>query len=403
MQAILALEDGRIFQGRGDGAPGERSGEVVFNTALTGYQEILTDPSYDGQIVILTYPHIGNYGTNGLDSESVRAYAEGLVVRELSQLASNWRSTEDTSAFLAQFGVPVISEIDTRALVRHLRKHGAMRGVISTVDLDEQSLVAKAQASPSMVGLDLASRVTTASRYEWSKPSVQLWETRSGSADDESRIPNSEFRTPNPAPRAPSSELRTPRFHVVAYDYGIKQNILRRLVDIGSRVTVVPAATSSSDVLDLKPDGVFLSNGPGDPEPVEYAAKAVRELAGRVPVFGICLGHQIVGLALGGRTYKLKFGHHGGNHPVMNLETGKVEITSQNHGFAVDPDSLKSSEVILTHRNLNDDTLEGLRHRTLPLFSVQYHPEASPGPHDAGYLFDRFAAMMTECSGQKGA
>jgi carbamoyl-phosphate synthase small subunit len=389
MEAILALEDGRIFRGRGDGAPGERSGEVVFNTALTGYQEILTDPSYAGQIVILTYPHIGNYGTNGLDSESVRPCAEGLVVRELSQLASNWRSTEDASAYLAQFGVPVISEIDTRALVRHLRKHGAMRGIISTVDRDEQSLIAKAKASPSMVGLDLATRVTTPSRYEWREPSARLW-------DAEPRIPNPESQTPG-------LKSGAPRFHVVAYDYGIKQNILRRLVDIGSRVTVVPAATSASDVLDLKPNGVFLSNGPGDPEPVEYAAKAVRDLAGRVPVFGICLGHQIVGLALGGRTYKLKFGHHGGNHPVMNLETGKVEITSQNHGFAVDPDSLKSSEVVLTHRNLNDDTLEGLRHRSLPLFSVQYHPEASPGPHDAGYLFDRFAKMMTEFSADKRA
>lgn len=391
MQAILALEDGRIFHGRGDAAPGERSGEVVFNTALTGYQEILTDPSYAGQIVILTYPHIGNYGTNGLDSESVRPYAEGLVVRELSQLASNWRSTGDASAFLAQFGVPIISEIDTRALVRHLRRYGAMRGVISTADLDEQSLVAKAKASPSMVGLDLASRVTTSGRYEWTDSSARLWdsalETRSMGADN----------------RLPAPEFRTPRFHVVAYDYGIKRNILRRLVDIGSKVTVVPAATSASDVLELKPDGVFLSNGPGDPEPVEYAAKAVRELAGRVPVFGICLGHQIIGLALGGRTYKLKFGHHGGNHPVMDLETGKVEITSQNHGFAVDPDSLKSSDVILTHRNLNDDTLEGFRHRTLPLFSVQYHPEASPGPHDAGYLFDRFAAMMAEFSREEGA
>ncbi len=381
MDSILALEDGRIFHGRGGGAPGERCGEVVFNTSLTGYQEILTDPSYAGQIVILTYPHIGNYGTNGLDSESVRPYAEGLVVRELSQLASNWRSTEATSQFLAGFGVPVISEIDTRALVRHLRVHGAMRGIISTVDQDEPSLVAKAKASPSMVGLDLASRVTTSVRYQWNQPSARLWES------------GSEVRTVTSQPRTPNPE---PRFHVVAYDYGIKHNILRRLVDIGARVTVVPAATSASDVLDLKPDGVFLSNGPGDPEPVEYAARAVRELAGRVPVFGICLGHQIVGLALGGRTYKLKFGHHGGNHPVMNLETKKVEITAQNHGFAVDPDSLKASEVVLTHMNLNDQTLEGLRHRSLPLFSVQYHPEASPGPHDAAYLFEQFAKMMEE-------
>ena len=381
MDSILALEDGRTFHGRSGGAPGERCGEVVFNTSLTGYQEILTDPSYAGQIVILTYPHIGNYGTNILDSESVRPYAEGLVVRELSQLTSNWRSTEATSQFLAGFGVPVISEIDTRALVRHLRVHGAMRGVISTVDPDEASLVAKAKASPSMVGLDLASRVTTPARYEWNQPSAQLWES------------GSEAGKLSPEPRIPNPE---PRFHVVAYDYGIKHNILRRLVDIGARVTVVPAATSASDVLDLKPDGVFLSNGPGDPEPVEYAARTVRELAGRVPVFGICLGHQIVGLALGGRTYKLKFGHHGGNHPVMNLETKKVEITAQNHGFAVDPDSLKASEVVLTHMNLNDQTLEGLRHRSLPLFSVQYHPEASPGPHDAAYLFEQFAKMMEE-------
>jgi carbamoyl-phosphate synthase small subunit len=410
VEAILALEDGRVFHGRSGGAASERCGEVVFNTSLTGYQEILTDPSYAGQIVILTYPHIGNYGTNRLDSESVRPYAEGLVVRELSDLASNWRSTEDAPKFLSEFGVPVISEIDTRALVRHLRQYGAMRGVISTVDRDEQSLVAKAKASPSMVGLDLASRVTTASRYEWSQPSARLWDSGSRTPNPEFRNPSPEFRargpeTPTSAPesRGRNPAPRPPRFHVVAYDYGIKQNILRRLVDVGSRVTVVPAATPASDLLDLKPDGVFLSNGPGDPEPVEFAARAVRELAGRVPIFGICLGHQIIGLALGGRTYKLKFGHHGANHPVMNLETGKVEITSQNHGFAVDPDSLKSSEVVLTHRNLNDDTLEGLRHRTLPLFSVQYHPEASPGPHDAGYLFDRFAVMMTEFSGRSPA
>jgi carbamoyl-phosphate synthase small subunit len=378
MEATLVLEDGRVFRGRGDGAPGERCGEVVFNTSLTGYQEVLTDPSYAGQIVILTYPHIGNYGTNALDSESAHPYAEGLVVRELSQLASSWRSTGGAPGFLADFGVPVISEIDTRALVRHLRLHGAMRGIISTVDSDPESLAAKAKASPSMVGLDLASRVSTANPYEWKEPSAAIF---------------GEFVNENPQVR----------FHVVAFDYGIKRNILRRLVDIGARVTVVPAATSADDVLDLKPDGVFLSNGPGDPEPVEYAAKAVRELAGRVPVFGICLGHQIVGLALGGRTYKLKFGHHGGNHPVMNLETQKVEITSQNHGFAVDPDSLKSSEVTLTHMNLNDQTLEGLRHRSLPLFSVQYHPEASPGPHDAAYLFEQFSKMMEAHRGSKAA
>ena len=369
MEAILALEDGRVFRGRGYGAPGERFGEVVFNTSLSGYQEILTDPSYAGQIVILTYPHIGNYGTNPVDGESVRPHAEGLVVRELSQLASNWRSVETTSEYLFDHGVPAISDIDTRALVLHLRKHGAMRGVISTVDQDPKSLVAKAKASPSMVGLDLASRVTVPVPYDWTEPSTPIY-SEAGKAKREAR------------------------FHVVAYDYGIKHNILRRLVDVGCRVTVVPAQTSADDVLEVKPDGVFLSNGPGDPEPVTYAAKAVRELMGRVPIFGICLGHQIIGLALGGKTFKLKFGHHGGNHPVMNLETQKVEITAQNHGFAVDPDSLKASEVVLTHVNLNDQTLEGLRHKSLPLFSVQYHPEASPGPHDAAYLFERFVTLM---------
>jgi carbamoyl-phosphate synthase small subunit len=323
--------------------------------------------------VILTYPHIGNYGTNALDCESSRPYAEGLVVRELSQLASNWRSQEETSVFLAQYGVPIISDIDTRALVRHLRNFGAMRGVISTTDTNTESLVRKVRKAPSMVGLDLASRVTTSAAYAWDKATVDITCKK-------------------------KEEQAAPRFHVVAYDFGIKQNILRKLVDGGARVTVVPAKTAAKEVLEMKPDGVFLSNGPGDPEPLEYAAQNVRQLMGRVPVFGICLGHQIVGLALGGKTFKLKFGHHGGNHPVLNLETQKVEITAQNHGFAVDPDSLKASEVVLTHMNLNDQTLEGLRHKTLPLFSVQYHPEASPGPHDSAYLFNQFVKMMEEFS-----
>jgi carbamoyl-phosphate synthase small subunit len=377
MQAILALEDGRIFRGRGYGALGERFGEVVFNTSLSGYQEILTDPSYAGQIVCLTYPHIGNYGTNPLDSESSSPYAEGLVVRELSELASNWRSVESTSEFLADFGMPVISDIDTRALVRHLRTHGSMRAALSTVDFDEQSLARKVKGSPTMVGLDLASRVTTSALYDWSEPSTDIYQDETAAAG------------------------KLPR-HVVAYDFGIKHNILRRLVDTGCKVTVVPATTSAADVLALKPDGIFLSNGPGDPEPVDYAVRNIRDLMGRVPIFGICLGHQLTGLALGGKTYKLKFGHHGGNHPVINLETNKVEITAHNHGFAVDPGSLKDSEVVLTHRNLNDNTLEGLRHRSLPLFSVQYHPEASPGPHDSAYLFDQFVETMEEFRKAKG-
>jgi carbamoyl-phosphate synthase small subunit len=370
--AVLALEDGSVFEGRSFGAPAERAGEVVFNTAITGYQEIFTDPSYAGQIVILTNPQIGNYGTSSEDNESARPYIEGLVVREFSPIASNWRSDELARTYLEKQNIPVVSEIDTRAVVRHLRTRGVMRGVLSAVETDGRKLVEKARSIPTMAGLDLASRVSTTSRYEWThgvdacSPSEQI-------------------------PRAPE-----PRFHVVAYDFGIKQNILRRLAQVGCRTTVVPALTSAEDVLALHPDGVFLSNGPGDPEPLATQVGNIRKLMGKVPIFGICLGHQLLGLACGGKTYKLKFGHRGANHPVINKITQRVEITSHNHGFAVDRDSLNPADVEITHMNLNDDTLEGFRHRRYPVFCVQYHPEAAPGPHDSHYLFDDFVKLMAE-------
>ena len=370
--AILALEDGTVFEGRSFGAPAERSGEVVFNTAITGYQEIFTDPSYTGQIVVLTYPQIGNYGTTPADNEAQKPYIEGLAVREFSRTTSNWRSEEEARDFLSTAGIPVVSDLDTRSLVRHIRSKGAMRGVLSSIDKDPASLVEKARNIPSMAGLDLASRVSTPRVYEW---------------------------TDGVYPCSPSERMAAnaaERFHVVAYDFGIKHNILRRLAHVGCRVTVVPALTSAADVLALRPDGVFLSNGPGDPEPLTTQIDNVRRLIGRTPVFGICLGHQILGLALGGKTYKLKFGHRGANHPVLNSRTGRVEITSHNHGFAVDPDSLAASDIELTHINLNDQTCEGFRHRNEPVFCVQYHPESAPGPHDSHYLFDDFVQLMTD-------
>jgi len=380
MQAILALEDGRIFRGQGHGHPGECQGEVVFNTSLTGYQEIATDPSYAGQIVVLTNPQIGNYGTNRADNESSRPYIEGLIVREFSTISSNWRSEQVTDEYMERYSVPVLAEIDTRALVRHLRNHGVMRGVISTTETDAEVLVQKARKIRKMDGTDLARVVSTKSSYKFD-------------ASD----PRSEMGDPLLAEGFIQKEKARERIlHVVAYDFGIKQNILRMLTREDCRVTVVPAETTADDVLALKPDGVFLSNGPGDPEPVDYAVRSIRQMMGRVPVFGICLGHQLCGLALGGRTYKLKFGHHGGNHPVRNNSTGKIEITAHNHNFAVDPDSINANEVELTHVDLNDQTLEGLRHKTLPLFSVQYHPEAAPGPHDSHYLFRDFRQMMEE-------
>jgi carbamoyl-phosphate synthase small subunit len=373
--AILALEDGTVFEGMSFGAPVERSGEVVFNTAITGYQEVFTDPSYSGQIVVLTYPQIGNYGANDSDNEAAKPYIEGLVVREFSPLSSNWRADETAQEFLTKAGVPVISGIDTRRLVRHLRSRGVMRGVLAgaapgTKALDPQALIEKAKKSPSMTGLDLATRVSTPIIYPWDKPVEPC--SPSDLEDDAAPV----------------------RFHVVAYDFGMKRNILRRLVHSGCRITVVPASTSAADALALKPDGIFLSNGPGDPEPLTAQAAEVRKMIGKVPIFGICLGHQVLGLALGGTTYKLKFGHRGANHPVINKLTGKVEITSHNHGFAVDPDSLNLNDLEITHVNLNDETLEGFRHRSHPVFCVQYHPEAAPGPHDSRYLFGDFVKLM---------
>lgn len=362
MKAILALEDGRSFEGRAFGAVGETSGEVVFNTSLTGYQEILTDPSYAGQIVVMTYPHIGNYGTNPQDEESRKPFVEGFVAREFSTMQSSWRAQETLEEYLRRHRIVAISEVDTRALVRHIRTLGALRGIISSVDPDATRLVERTRVVRSMVGYDLASVVSCAEPYSWDLATEQL-------------------------------EGRP--YRVVAYDYGIKRNILNKLSRVGCQVTVVPARTSAEDALRLKPDGIFLSNGPGDPEPLEYAVDIIRNLLGRVPVFGICLGHQLMGLAFGGKTFKLKFGHRGGNQPVKNLLTGRVEITAQNHGFAVDPDSIDQGEVQLTHVNLNDHTLEGMRHRSIPAFSVQYHPEASPGPHDSIYLFDDFKQLMS--------
>lgn len=403
VRATLALEDGRVFNGRAAGARTRRGGEVVFNTSLTGYQEVFTDPSYAGQIVCLTYPHIGNVGANPEDQESTKPYIEALIVRDFSPLASNWRSSESAQQYLERHRVPVIWDIDTRALVRHLRQVGALRGIVSTDGTAADQLIAEARALPTMAGQELASRVTSPKIYGWAQGSIDLAEPLATSAVAGAAARPTAASGPSGSLKldfnkagkiAPAEEKR--RYRVVAYDFGIKQNILRLLVDHGCDVTVVPAQTGAEDVLAMKPNGIFLSNGPGDPEPIDYAVKNIRKLAGRVPIFGICLGHQLCGLALGGKTFKLKFGHHGSNHPVKNLVTQKVEITSQNHGFCVDPESLPSSEVEITHMNLNDGTNEGMRHRSLPLFSVQYHPEASPGPHDARYLFDDFIAMMGE-------
>ncbi len=380
-RALLALEDGTLFEGRSFGRPGEVTGEVVFNTALCGYQEVLTDPSYAGQIVTMTYPHIGNYGVNREDVESARPQVAGFVVREASTVVSSWRASGELDRYLDEHGIVGISEVDTRALTRHLRSHGAKRGVISALDDDPRSLLAKAQASRSMIGLDLAREVTCKEAWDFD-------------AQAEQAAPHL-LPVPRPAPGGALRPGEAP-YRVVAYDFGMKKNILRNLVAAGCRVTVVPATTSAAEALALRPEGVFLSNGPGDPEPCGYAIEASRVFVDTLPTFGICLGHQILGLACGGKTYKLKFGHRGANHPVKNLETGQVEITSQNHGFCIEPSLFESRRFHLTHKNLNDGTVEGFRIRDRPVLSVQYHPEASPGPHDSHYLFEEFVSMMRQ-------
>jgi carbamoyl-phosphate synthase small subunit len=383
--ALLALEDGTTWPGEAFGAIGERPGEIIFNTAMTGYQEVLTDPSYCGQIVVMTAPHIGNTGVNLEDQESRKIWLSGFVVRAASPRVSNWRATASLDEYLRDQGVVGISGVDTRALVRHIRTAGAMRAVISSVDPDPGRLTEAARATPSMEGLDLVRDVTCAEPYHWLEGTSAPWRTK-----------NQEPRTKNQEIEGDGSQfsvLGSEGFHVVAYDFGIKHNILRLLADRGCRVTVVPATTTAADALALKPDGVFLSNGPGDPAAVSYAIDAVRGLLGQAPIFGICLGHQILGLALGGTTYKLRFGHHGGNQPVRNADTSHVEISSHNHGFAVDAESLPAG-VEVTHVNLNDGCVEGLRAREMGAFSIQYHPEAAPGPHDAAYLFDQFVEAM---------
>lgn len=355
MNAILALEDGTVFRGKSFGASGERYGEVVFNTSMTGYQEILTDPSYKGQIVAMTYPLIGNYGVNKEDVESCRPFVEGFVVKEYSKIASNWRSSQSLGDYLKENNIVGIEGIDTRSLTLHIRESGELKAVLSTEDQDEKSLVKKAKDSPGLIGRDLVKDVTCSKIYGWNKQG---------------------------------------KYKVIVLDCGVKLNILRQLEQNGCQVLVVPAGTASRQILSLKPDGVLLSNGPGDPAALSTVINTTRELLGQVPIFGICLGHQVLGLALDGKTYKLKFGHHGANHPVKDAKTNKVAITVQNHGFCVDIDTLNRREVEITHINLNDETLEGIQHKKLPVFSVQFHPETSPGPHDAWYLFKKFVALM---------
>lgn len=373
---MLALEDGRIFEGESFGAAGTRVGEICFNTAMTGYQEVLTDPSYRGQIVAMTYPLIGNYGINSIDPESQSPHVRGFVIEELSEAPSNWRSEMSLEEYLRKWDIPGLQGIDTRALTRHLRTRGAMKACLTTEKISGDEAVDRAAKGEGVIGMDYVREVSTPEIYRWD-PEDELsrpWLIGNGTSGNKPKLPPI-------------------RFQIVAYDYGIKRNILRLLRQKGFAVTVLPATTPAEKALALNPDGIFLSNGPGDPAALPYAHKTVHELMDKKPIFGICLGHQILGFAFGGSTFKLKFGHRGANQPVKDLQTGKVAITAQNHGFAVDPDSLPKN-VEVTHLNLNDQTVEGMRHKELPIFSVQYHPEAAPGPHDASYFFDQFAALI---------
>ena len=374
MRALLALEDGKFFEGESFGATGTRVGEICFNTAMTGYQEVLTDPSYRGQIVTMTYPLIGNYGINSLDQESHEPHVRGFVIEELSEAPSNWRSEMSLDRYLKDYKIPGVQGIDTRTLTRHLRTRGAMKACLTTEQMSVEQAVQHAVEGEGVIGMDYVKEVSTPEIYQWD-PNDKLsqpWTIQNGNGNQ---------------------KLPPIRFRIVAYDYGIKQNILRLLRQKGFGVTVVPASTTAEQVLAQNPDGIFLSNGPGDPSALPYAHKTVHDLMDRKPIFGICLGHQILGFAFGGSTFKLKFGHRGANQPVKDLKSGKVAITSQNHGFAVDPDSLPKN-VEISHINLNDNTVEGMRHKELPIFSVQYHPEAAPGPHDASYFFSQFADLI---------
>jgi carbamoyl-phosphate synthase small subunit len=397
----LVLEDGTAFRGRAVGAEGEVFGEAVFNTSMSGYQEILTDPSYKGQVVCMTYPHIGNYGVNDEDAESRRSWVEGFVMRECSPIASNFRAQETLEAYLKRQGVVALDGIDTRALTLKLREQGSMKCGLSTTEHDPERLLERVRSSPDIVGIDLVKEVTCDEPYEWPRSvsplaSLPVPRVRSGSSARDPEALSRGIGQLGNTTGQPANRITGQRVSVVVIDYGVKYNILRQLTQLGCRVSVMPASTNAKEILDRKPDGVVLSNGPGDPAAVTYAIGTIQGLLGNVPMLGICLGHQLLALSYGGETFKLKFGHHGGNHPVQDLSTGKVEITTQNHNFAVRIESIPNQQVDLTHKNLNDGTVEGMRHKKLPIFSLQYHPEAAPGPHDSRYLFQRFLDLLED-------